>query len=351
MANPDIELIKKLQSKFKKNYGSSAVTALGEKSHTEVMSGISSSSLCLDMAIGRPGIPVGRITEISGLESVGKSLIGLHCLAEVQRIGGIGILLDAESGLDLTFAKNIGLEPGPSIFVIQPDDPTLEDAFEMIEVTVQEIRDIHPDVPLLVLFDSIAGVPCRVELEGNYDSKDMAPHARVLSKGMRKLTGVCTKYHVALVLINQLRDKIGGYSRSGPDSFGGRAIRFHLSLRLRIKRTDMVKTDDGIIGIKTKVQVIKNKLAAPYKSCELVFHFEKGLDKAGDLLEAAKHIGVVKSEGAWYKLDGRDSKFARKQWRGILANELGGWEKYKDFLEKEAIKCGLLLPYGQFSDS
>jgi recombination protein RecA len=341
----EAELVLQLQNRMKKKFGSASVSALGsDASHAEVPSGISTQSLCLDLALGRPGIPAGRIVEVSGLESVGKSLIGFQLLAEVQRIQGISILVDAEMGLDLSFVQKIGVALGPSVIVLQP--PYMEAGFDMIEDTVTTIRDAYPERALFCLYDSIAGCPTKVELEKGYVDANVAPHAKFLSPAMRKLMDLCAHTKLSLLLINQLRDRIGVYG-SGPDSFGGKAIRFHMSMRLRLKRTEMLKEGTEIVGIQTKVQVIKNKLANPYKTAEMNFYFRSGLDRHNDLIKAAALIGeAVESDSGWYTVAGQEKKLQRPDYRELIDTDLGGVEKYKERLTQIAIERGMILPYG-----
>ena len=337
-----------LSEKFSKRFGSDSISSLGDiNSSSEVLFGISSQSLLLDIALGRPGIPSGRIVELFGNESTGKTLLGLHFLAEAQRLGGVSVFCDTERGIDQRFLKRLGLVFGDRAILLQP--PCLEDSFTMIEETILALRKVHKKAPIAVLYDSVAGCPSKIELEAGYEDSSPASVARFLSRGVKKLKDLISQRHVALVFTNQLRQQIGVYGRN-EHSFGGKALKFFASVRIEVRRTGIVMGNDKQPrGIEIEAKVVKNKLAAPFGTARMALLFTRGLDKARDLLDASVLLEEITEKAGFYYLPGEEKRFSARAFPIILKEKLGGWETYKQLLTKKAVSLGRLVPYGEMS--
>lgn len=273
---------------IKKKYGSRAVFALGDI--PEDVPHFSTGILPLDMAIGIGGLPRGRTVEIYGPESTGKTLISLCAIAETQKNGGICAFIDAEYSLNIAFAKNVGVDVD-SLILSQPDNG--EEAFEIIEELI-----CSGGVDLIVV-DSVAALTPRAEIEGEMTDQLVGLHARMMSKGLRKITGLASKNGTTVIFINQLREKVGVIYGNPEVTTGGRALKFYATLRMDVRKKEQIKNGNEIVGNKIKVKIVKNKVAAPFKEAEFDLFFSSGVDNDGCIIDAGVTKGVIQKSGAW----------------------------------------------------
>ena len=285
---------------IEKQYGKGAVMKLGDEPELSNVDVIPTGCLSLDVALGVGGIPRGRIVEIYGPESSGKTTIALHLVAEVQKMGGIAGYIDAEHALDPLYAKNLGVDVN-NIYLSQPDDG--EQALEIAETMV---RSGAIDI---VIVDSVAALVPRAEIQGEMGESHMGLQARLMSQALRKLTAFAGKSNCTVVFINQLREKIGVTFGNPETTTGGRALKFYASVRLDIRRTDSIKINNEIVGNRTKVKVAKNKVAPPFKTTEFDIMYGQGISREGDTLDMAVELDIVNKSGAWYAY--RDEKIGQ----------------------------------------
>lgn len=283
------ELEKAIQS-IRKQHGQSSIMELGS-GETLAVDVIPSGSLAIDIITGCGGFPRGRICEIYGPESGGKTTLALHLIAKVQQLGGVAAFIDAEYALDPEYSKKLGVDT-KHLLISQPDHG--EQALEIIEAL---IRSGEVDI---VVVDSVAAMTPLAEIEGSFGAAQMGLQARMLSQSMRKLVAVTSKSNTCLLFINQVRDKIGQTWGSGETTTGGRALKFYASLRLDIRRISTTTTDNIKTGNKTKVKVVKNKMAAPFRETEIEIIFGEGIDNYADILNYASEKGIISKSGAWY---------------------------------------------------
>jgi recombination protein RecA len=283
-----------------KAFGKGTLIRLGDKVHEPIAS-ISTGSLGLDLALGVGGIPKGRIVEIYGPESSGKTTLTLHMIAEAQKAGGVCAFIDAEHALDVSYAKNLGVDTD-NLLVSQPDFG--EQALEILETVV---RSGAVD---LVIVDSVAALTPKVEIDGDMDDMQVGVQARLMSKALRKVTGILHKMNCTVIFINQIRMKIGMTGYGSPETTtGGNALKFYSSVRLDIRRIASLKQGEEVIGNRTKVKVVKNKVAPPFKTAEFDIMFGTGVSRTGELIDYGVKLDIIDKAGAWFSYN--DSKIGQ----------------------------------------
>ncbi len=321
-------------SQIEKAYGKGSVMKLGDTSNHMQVETVSTGSLSLDIALGQGGLPKGRIVEIYGPESSGKTTVALHAVAEVQKRGGIAGFIDAEHALDPAYAKNIGVDVD-NLYISQPDNG--EQALEIAETMV---RSGAIDI---VIIDSVAALVPKAEIDGDMGDAHVGLQARLMSQALRKLTAVISKTNCIVIFINQLREKVGVMFGNPETTTGGRALKFYASVRLDVRRIETLKMQGEVIGNRTRVKVVKNKIAPPFREAEFDIMFGKGISREGDLLDVASNLGIINKSGAWYAYEGEKIGQGRENAKIYLAD-------HPDIFDEIDAKVRAYYDFGKSAD-
>jgi recombination protein RecA len=331
-------------AQIEKQFGKGSIMKLGENAKLNIEA-ISTGSLALDIATGIGGVPKGRIVEIFGPESSGKTTVALHIIAEAQKKGGIAAFIDAEHALDPGYAKKLGVKV-ENLIISQPD--TGEQALEIAEALV---RSGAVDV---IVVDSVAALVPKAEIEGDMGDSHMGLQARLMSQALRKLAGAINKSNTVAIFINQLREKIGVMFGNPETTTGGRALKFYASMRLDVRRIESLKKGDDILGNRTRVKVVKNKVASPFKQAEFDIMYGKGISKVGEIVDIGAELDIVNKSGSWYSYEGNRIGQGRENVKEYLSSNpelMDSIEtKIREKLEIGDINLDELLPHNSNSE-
>ena len=316
-------------AQIEKQYGKGSVMKLGDQSANMGIDVVPTGSLSLDLALGLGGMPRGRIIEIYGPESSGKTTVALHVVAEVQKMGGIAGFIDAEHALDPTYAAHIGVDID-NLYISQPDNGE-----QALEITETMVRSGAVDV---IIVDSVAALVPKAEIDGEMGDSHVGLHARLMSQALRKLTGIISKSNCVVIFINQLREKVGVMFGNPETTTGGRALKFYSSVRIDVRRVETLKVGGEVVGNRTRVKVVKNKVAPPFKEAEFDIMFGKGISKEGDILDLAVLHDIINKAGAWYSYNGEKIGQGRENTKLYLANNP---EVMEEIEQQVRNKCGI----------
>jgi recombination protein RecA len=311
---------------IEKQFGKGSIMRLGQKSAIAPIESISTGSISIDYALGIGGMPRGRVIEIYGPESSGKTTLALQVIAEAQKAGGMAAFVDAEHALDAQYAQKLGVDL-ENLLVSQPDNG--EQALEIVEVL---IRSASVDV---VVVDSVAALVPKAEIEGEMGEAQMGLQARLMSQALRKLTGVVSKSKTTLIFINQLREKIGVMFGNPETTTGGRALKFYASVRIDIRRIASIKDGDQVIGGRTRVKVVKNKVAPPFREAEFDVMYGEGISREGDLLDLAVEKRIIEKSGAWFAYSGERLGQGRENVKQFLRDNPAMFKAIEDRVRRE----------------
>ena len=321
-----LKAIEMAVGQIEKQFGKGSIMRLGQKDAVYAIPAISTGSVSLDYALGIGGVPRGRVIEIFGPESSGKTTLSIQVIAEAQKLGGMAAFVDAEHALDATYARKLGVDL-ENLLVSQPDNG--EQALEIVEVLV---RSGGVDV---VVVDSVAELVPRAEIEGEMGEAQMGLQARLMSQALRKLTGVVSKSKTSLIFINQLREKIGVMFGNPETTTGGRALKFYASVRIDIRRIGAIKDGDVVVGGRTRVKVVKNKVAPPFREAEFDIMYGEGISKEGDLLDLAVDRKIVEKSGTWFAFGGDRLGQGRENVKQFLKDNPAIFKAIEERVRKE----------------
>ena len=305
---------------IEKQFGKGAIMKLGEKGVRNI-DVVSSGSLALDQALGVGGYPKGRIIEIFGPESSGKTTIALHAIAEVQKTGGRAAFIDAEHALDPVYAKKLGVDTD-ELLLSQPD--TGEQALEIVEALVIS------EAMSIIVIDSVAALVPQAEIEGEMGDSHVGLQARLMSQALRKLGGIVNKTNTICIFINQLREKVGVMFGNPETTPGGRALKFYSTVRLDVRRAEQIKVGSDVLGNKTVIKVVKNKVAPPFKTAEVEIMYGEGISKTGEIIDIASNLGILDKSGAWYSYKGEKIGQGKENAKLVLKNNPALYKEIED---------------------
>ena len=309
-------------SSIERSFGKGAVMKLGDPAAAMNVETVPTGSLSLDIALGMGGVPKGRIVEIYGPESSGKTTVALHMVAEVQKRGGIAGFIDAEHALDPVYARNIGVNID-ELYISQPDNGE-----QALEITETLVRSGAVDI---IIVDSVAALVPKAEIDGDMGDSHVGLQARLMSQALRKLTPVVSKNNCVVIFINQLREKVGVMFGNPETTTGGRALKFYASVRLDVRKIETLKSGGEVIGNRTRVKIVKNKVAPPFREAEFDIMFGKGISTEGDLIDLASNVGIVQKSGAWFSYNGEKIGQGRENAKQFLLNN----PELKDEIDKK----------------
>ena len=309
MDNEKMKALDQVLAQIEKHYGKGAIMKLGDAAGNVDIEVIPTGCLSLDLALGIGGLPRGRIVEIFGPESSGKTTVALHAIAQIQKNGGIAAFVDAEHALDPVYAKKLGVDLD-NLYVSQPD--TGEQALDIVDALV---RSGAVD---LIVVDSVAALTPKAEIEGDMGEAHVGLQARLMSQALRKLTGIINKSHACVIFINQLREKVGVMFGNPETTPGGKALKFYASVRIDVRKADALKDSDGIMGNKTRAKIVKNKLAPPFKTAEFDILYGEGISQEGCLIDLGCNYDVIQKSGSWFSYQGEKVAQGRERMRDWL---------------------------------
>ena len=309
---------------IEKQFGKGAIMKLGERGVKNI-DVVSSGSLLLDQALGVGGFPKGRIIEIFGPESSGKTTIALHAIAEVQKTGGRAAFIDAEHALDPVYARKLGVDID-ELLLSQPD--TGEQALEIVEALVRS------EAMSIIVIDSVAALVPQAEIEGEMGDSHVGLQARLMSQALRKLSGIINKTNTICIFINQLREKVGVMFGNPETTPGGRALKFYSTVRLDVRRGEQIKVGGDVLGNKTNIKVVKNKVAPPFKTAEVEIMYGEGISKVGEIIDLASNLGIVDKSGAWFSYKGEKIGQGKENVKLVLKNNPAMYKEIEDKVRK-----------------
>lgn len=326
-----LKALEKVLHEIEKEYGKGAIMKLDQSAANLTIDTISTGCIAVDVALGIGGLPRGRVVEIYGPESSGKTTLALHVIAQTQKTGGIAAFIDAEHALDPVYASKLGVDLD-KLYISQPDCG--EQALNIAEMLVESSA-----IDLIVI-DSVAALTPKAEIEGEMDDSAVGMQARLMSKALRKLTPVINKTNTCIIFINQLREKIGVMFGNPETTTGGKALKFYSSVRIDVRKADAIKDGSGIIGNRTKIKIVKNKLAPPFKSAECDIIYGKGISQAGCLLDLGVELGLIEKSGSWFSIGGEKIAQGREKARDYLETH----QEVADEIERQIRETVLVAP-------